>query len=291
MWSDQEKFGPLSSLVPGAGGTYAKEPFWSDRVIVLLHPQLALWNFYGSTMLQLIGASGPFGAPDGYPIAVSDLDSCANATGPYAAGYSIALFGGGTDILSAAECRSLAALDPFWGRGQSVSLTGRGQWIKGPDPYGVPVTGTAPGTIDLKETWSNSTQYTDTATASYSSSVEEVLSTESSQGMTLSGKGSPGVDIGFSTSITLSAGSSLSTKTDMKFTYKDSTATMHKEDVTVEGLIGDNTNRGYQPLVEVYQDSIFGSLMYRDPNAPCSPMPLCAITAVNPNPGGLPLAP
>ncbi len=289
MWSDQEKFGPLPSLVPGAGGSYAKEPFWSDRVIVLPHPQLALWDFYGSTMLQVIGASGPFGAPDGYPIAVSDLDSCAHATGPYAAGYPIALFGGGTDTLSAEECTNLAALDPFWGRGQSVSLTGRGQSIKGPDPYGVPVTGTAPGTIDLKEAWSNAAQYTDSATTTYSSTVEEVLSTESSQGMTLSGKGSPGVDIGFSASITLSSGSSLSTKTDMKVSYKDSTATQHREDVTVEGLIADNVNRGYQPLVEVYQDSIFGSLMYRDPNAPCNPMPLCAITGVA-NSGGLTLA-
>ena len=287
MWSDQEKFGPLASLVPGSGGSYAKEPFWSDRIIVLVHPQLALWDFYGSTMLQLIGASGPFGAPDGYPIALSDLDSCVNASGPYAAGYPIALFGGGAEILSAAECRNLAGLDPFWGRGQSVSLTGRGRWIKGPDPYGVPVTGTAPGSIDLKETWSNSTQYTDTATTSYSASVEEVLATESSQGMTLSGKGSPGVDIGFSTSITLSSGSSLSTKTDMKVSYKDSTATMHKQDVTVEGLIGDNANRGYQPLVEVYQDSLFGSLMYRDPNAPCNPMPRCAMLTVTANPGGL----
>src|SRR5262249_3453594 len=77
------------------------------------------------------------------------------------------------------------------------------------------------------------------------------------------GKRSPGVDTGFPTSITLSAGSSLSTKTDMKVSHKDSTATLHKEDVTVEGLIGDNVKRGYQPLVEVYQDSIFGSLMYR----------------------------
>ena len=292
MWSDQEKFGPLPSQVPGAGGSYLKEPFWSDRVIVLPHPQFALWDFYGTTMLQLIGASGPFGAPDGYPIAVSDLDSCASASGPYAAGYPIAL-ANGTDTLSASECRNLAALDPFWGRGQSVGLSGRGQLVKGPDPYGVPVTGSAPGTIDLKETWSNSTQYTDTNTATYNSSVEEVLATEGSQGMTLSGKGSPGgVDIGFSTSITLSSGSSLSNKTDMKFTYKDSTATMHKEDVTVEGLIGDNVNRGYQPLVEVYQDSIFGSLMYRDPQAPCNPMPLCAIISpVATNPGGFLIAP
>jgi hypothetical protein len=67
---------------------------------------------------------------------------------------------------------------------------------------------------------------------------------------------------------------------------------MTKTDITVEGLIGDNVNRGYQPLVEVYQDSIFGSMMYRDPNAPCNPMPLCSITSpVATNPGGFVLAP
>jgi hypothetical protein len=65
----------------------------------------------------------------------------------------------------------------------------------------------------------------------------------------------------------------------MLLTYKNSSATTYRTDIQTEGKIDDDTNRGYTPHVEVYQDDIFGSYMFRDPNAQCSPLPDCRSVA------------
>ncbi len=253
---------------PGASGPYADEPFWNDQVVVLVHPQFAFWNFNGTTKMQLLGGAGPFASARPM-IAVSELDQCANATGAYPNGYKV-YFEGGFDTLTADECRGLASLDPFWGNGQAASLAGRGHLLVSATPYGRPAPGTAiqdPRSLDIQEKWSSWTQTTDTTSANFKATVQDILSTSQSAGITI-GAGSKTDPINLSDSITLSKGSSLTQGTTMGITYKDSTATKNQNDTSVEGSIVDNSlNLGYDPLVEIYQDEVFGTAMFRDPTA------------------------
>jgi hypothetical protein len=65
----------------------------------------------------------------------------------------------------------------------------------------------------------------------------------------------------------------------MTLTYKNSSATTYETDVQTEGVIDDNVRRVSAPHVEVYRDDAFGSLMFRDPDAVCSPLPNCRAVA------------
>jgi hypothetical protein len=65
----------------------------------------------------------------------------------------------------------------------------------------------------------------------------------------------------------------------MTLTYKNSSANTFRTDVQTEGVIDDNTRRAETPHVEVFQDDVFGTLMFRDPDAQCSPMPDCRAVA------------
>ena len=104
--------------------------------------------------------------------------------------------------------------------------------------------------------------------------MQDVLSTSESAGITIGagkkpiGAGKKDGPINLSDSITVSKGSSLTQGPTLGITYKTSTATKNQNDTSVEGSILDNTlTLGYDPLVEIYQDDVFGTAMFRDPNA------------------------
>jgi hypothetical protein len=269
--------------VPGAAGAFASEPFWSDLVVVLVHPQIAMWDFYGRTRLQQIAAQSSSGLPNDIGIAISELDSCANRSAPFTDGFKFTTAAGGTEILDADECRRLAALDPFWGKGQSATLTARGQLLVGSQEYGIPATGPqSENSLDIQKITSTSRTVTNQNTVTYASTVEDIVSTTSSSGITVGGgpgAGIPVVDIGLSDSVTLTQGSSTDKSLTMALTYQNSSATTFRTDVQTEGFVDDNIRRVQVPHVEVFQDDAFGSLMFRDPDAPCSPMPDCRAVA------------
>jgi hypothetical protein len=269
--------------VPGAAGAFQQEPFWSDLVVVLVHPQIAVWNFYGRQKQQLVAALSSGGLPNDIAIAVSELDACANGVAPFANGYRFTTAGNDVETLNAQECRRLVALDPFWGKGQSATLTSRGQLLVASQEYGIPVTGPqSENSLDIQVITSNSETVTDQNTVSYASTVEQVVGTTSSVGLTVGGGpggGIPVVDIGLSDAVTLKHGSSLDKSVTMTLTYKNSSATTYETDVQTEGVIDDNVRRVSAPHVEVYRDDAFGSLMFRDPDAVCSPLPNCRAVA------------
>ena len=271
------------STIPGAAGPFAKEPFWSDLVVVLVHPQYAVWDFFNKPIVQLVAASSSSGLPNDIAITVGELDACARGAAPFTNGYSFTTATQAPDTLSALECKALAGLDPFWGRGQSADLTGRGQLLVASQEFGIPVTGSgSENSLDIQVITSDAETITDQNTTTYASTVEDVLATTSSMGMTF-GLNTSSIfgpfNLGLSNAVTLKAGSSLDSSLTMTLTYKNSTATTHRTDIQTEGVIDDGVNRGYSPHVEVYQDDNFGSLMFRDPDAVCSPMPSCRSTA------------
>lgn len=270
-----------SSAVPGRSGAYANEPFWNDLIIVLVHPQLAFWDFYGKSTMQLVAASAAgTGLPDDIAIPLGALADCAKGGPTYPNGYPFFTASNQPDTLTAAECKSLAALDPFWAGGQATSLARRGQQLLPRQTYGVPLPGADPDSLDIQSITSNSQTTTNQSTATYASTVEDVVATTESQGLNI-GLGTGDLldksGLGFTSSVTLKQGSSLDNSTTMTLTFKNSTATTYRKDVQIEGSIKDTVYRGYVPEVEIYQDSVFGSLMFRDPDAPCAPMPQCAL--------------
>ena len=264
--------------VPGAAGTFETAPFWSDLVVVLVHPQLAVWDFFGAQKVQLMAAQSAGGLPNDIAIPVGELDACANQAAPFTNGYSFTTASQQQEVLNADECQALAKLDPFYGIGQSADVTQRAQLLVSSQEYGVPLTGPeSDNSLDIQVITSNSITLTDQNTRTYASTVEDIVSTTSSSGLTLGGTDSaiPVIDIGLSDSVSLKSGSVLDKALTMTLTYRNSSATTFRLDALTEGVIDDGIRRAASPHVEVYSDDAFGSLMFRDPDAPCSPMPSC----------------
>jgi hypothetical protein len=225
--------------------------------------------------MQLIAAQSAGGLPDDIAVTVGELDACANHAGPFANGYTFITATEDQDVLTADECKALAKLDPFYGIGQSADVTKRAQLLVPWQTYGVPLVGTeSDKSLDIQVITSNSITVTDQNTASYASTVEDVVSTSWSQGITIGG-GIPDAHLGLSESVTLKSGSSTDNALTMTLVYKNSSATTNRIDVQTEGAINDGVRRADSPQVEVYFDDAFGSLLFRDPKAPCSPMPAC----------------
>ncbi len=271
------------ATIPGANGPYSTEPFWGDQIVVLVHPQLAVWDFYGRPIVQQIAASSANGLADDIAITTAELDACSKGAAPFAQGYKFTTVSGQQDVLTADECKRLVSLDPFWGKGQSADLTGRGQIVVASQEYGIPVVGPpTENSLDIQTITSSAETVTDQNTSTYASTVEDIVSTNWSVGITFglnTGTVFKPFNFGLSDSVTLKSGSSTDKSLTMLLTYKNSSATMYREDIQTEGKIDDDTNRGYTPHVEIYQDDLFGSYMFRDPDAQCSPMPGCRSVA------------
>jgi hypothetical protein len=286
--SIQFQVGPTSADVPGPGGTVATESFWGDSVVLLVHPQFAVWDFFGRTSVQLVGASDTPTFPDEISETIIDLDSCANGTGAFAAGIPFTAADGTPDQLTTADCRNLAAIDPFYGVGQSADVSRRGTLFMGPQMYGVDVVGNGtPRSFDPKTISSQQVTVTNTSTQTYAATVEDIVATTQSQGLQI-GASAPisGLTLGLTQSFTLKQGSTTDTSQTMNLTYKNSSATQVRTDIAVEGSISDNQHHSYEPQVAVYLDNVFGGFMSVDsqaPKVPCKPQPAC--NAIAPNGG------
>jgi hypothetical protein len=272
--------------VPGKSGTPANEPFRGDDVIVLVHPQFAVWDFYGKTTVQLIAASNST-TPDDIGERVSDLDACASGIAPFPNGIPFTAATGAQDVLTAADCRNLVILDPFYGKGQAANVSARGTLFAAQQAYGVaPSSPPGPGNglgLDLKQISSLQTTVTNQSTQTYASTVEDIVATSQSAGLKI-GASAPisGLTLGLSNTTTVKQGTNSDNSQTMTLTYKNSSATSFRQDIAIEGSINDNQNRGYPPQVAVYLDNIFGGMMPVDPDAPpvpCKPQPICTVAA------------
>ena len=269
--------GPLN--VPGAAGVYANQPFWSDLIVVLVHPQFAL-GLLRSHHPATDGGQRRLWAPDDIAITVSDLDTCSRGVAPDAAGYQFLTAKNATETLTASECKALASLDPFWALGNRP-LGARGQEWGAPQQNGTTSQGSV-RSLDLQDITSQQETVTTQSTATYSATAEDIAASTQSAGM----------NIGETTAGTIPRRCSPQRvgqtpqagiehrhgrANHLNLTYKNSSATSYRQDVQTEGRTNDTVNRGYTPTVETYLDLVFGSFMFRDPNAPCNPMPRCEI--------------
>jgi hypothetical protein len=136
--------------------------------------------------------------------------------------------------------------------------------------------------------WQGATKEQET---SYSASVQDVLATESSSGLSLGGDLDIGpIKFGGSQKITVTQGETATDGMTLKIGYKNSSAATLRHDWSLGASISDDhlnledpNGQAYPPFVEVFQDKAFGSFMFRDPSAPCS-VPLCVSASLGAKP-------
>ncbi|HEY6305906.1 MAG TPA: hypothetical protein VI488_05525 [Candidatus Angelobacter sp.] len=257
------------------GETFSQEPFWEDRIVVLLNPTAALWNFNASTTMQLLGAE------DFDDISIKDLASCAQNTGRY--GWTLA----NGSKLTPKECLDLLGLDPYYNAGQSLdpSKSGRGVLV-GNGSYGADPRNPSSASVStaFQDIFTYTSQQSTNASASYQASVTNVVGFSWSDGMTLSATHSfDGMDLGISDGTTVTQGDQNTTGTQMKVTYTASTAATSTTTTQIQGTFADdhdfdtpacqtNSAKCYTPHVNVYIDELFGSYMFSDLAAPPNPL-------------------
>jgi hypothetical protein len=260
------------SVMPGEN--YAQEPFWADLIILLLHPQAALWDFNGTPGVQLLGAA------DFDSVSIRDLATCSRNSDPNAWRLSDG------DFLSPSECQDLLSLDPFYGAGQGIdpSVSGRGLHL-GNGPYGRdPLQPSSSSSSTFNAVFSYATAQSTNGTTSFNSTVTDVIGFSWSEGVTLSYQYSQyGLNVGFSAGTTITQGEKLTTSTSMKVTYSSSTIATTTNATQIIGAFNDdhdfytpdcqqNSGKCYRPSVTVYLDELFGSYMFQDRDAPCNPL-------------------
>ncbi|SHJ48988.1 hypothetical protein SAMN05444159_0748 [Bradyrhizobium lablabi] len=254
--------------------SYQQEPFWADRIVLLLNPQAALWDFNGTPGMQLLGAV------EFDEVSIRDLDVCANNLNPQAWRLSNGQW------LSPSECQDLVALDPFYGIGQSLdpSLSGRGLPVGG-GPYGRdPVNPNSSASATFQDIFSYQTAQSTNGTATFSTSVTDVIGFSWSESVALAyQQGQYGVNVGFNKNVTLKQGEKVTTGTSMKISYTASTISTDTRTTEIDGMFADDhdfdtpacqgdSGKCYRPSVRVFIDEIFGSYMFQDRDAP-GPLP------------------
>lgn len=281
---------PDLNQIPGAAGSYQSAPFWSDVIVLLRRPQIALWDFQGQPVEQLMGGLGdPQNGPEWVTVSVRTLDDCATGAKP----YSLPPLPPGDPVLpdetlTAQECTAVASLDPFYGKGQSTVVGhgageeqagDRGVWVFG-DTYGMPI-GAQPSDqasgITQQDITGQWTQAQHTSQTTYNSTVQDIFSSSSTSGDTVGGTVSIfGLSIGGSDNATSSQRETETNSSTLKVNYQTTAQAKFEQDWTVQanikdthvGLVNPLTTQPYQPDVEIYQDKSFGALMFRDPGAP-----------------------
>jgi hypothetical protein len=288
---------PTCNLMPPA--SFKQEPFWEDKIVLLLHPQFAAWNFNGAPTLQMLGGFGQVDSPS-----ITDLHNCANDSDLAALPLSDG------DYLSPSDCQQLLTLDPFYSSGQSwdPSISGRGVSAMrsglfsgvtyGRDPQNptVPV-----NPVSLQDVISYSAAVSTNATAAYTATVTDVMGFSWSSGQTLnlqgnvstgnagggsSGNGggpAAGASASAGTSVTLTNGDQSTNSNSTKITYSASTTSTLTNSTQITGSLNDDhdldtpacqADTHYcKPLnVKIFIDELFGSFMFQDPNAACNPV-------------------
>jgi hypothetical protein len=255
--------------------TYGSEPFWNDEVVLLLHPQLAVWDFAGTADVQMLGAFGSQNAPTFARPTLRQLDTCANGGG--LADEVLAKTQPPIN-LSADECLALATLDPLYGYGQSVvPASVRAQKITEQE-FGAGI-----GSYDIKDEQDVQLKREDAKEASYSASVEDLRSSSQTIGVGLTegvsdkdeclGGGScdvkTSVDISLTGGLKNTDGNRASYNTKMDITYRQSNAITEEQAIALEGKLDDAKS---MHIAGIYFDNTFGTWMFIDPDAEVSPL-------------------
>ncbi len=299
----------IASLVPGSGATCAsatdcstvkndpniraKEPFWYDRFILLVHPQFATWVVGGDKDRYVMYGAVPVTANAD----IAQLDACAGGVTLYgqdqctldytddglqAGGQSQIFYSGSYHSieLTKNDATQLLLLDPFYVGGQGAQLSAQRAIPVASVNYGAKIgqppttyTGTLNNVVQTQQGTNNQQSNT--------SQVTDVIGYDNSIGMTASVSNS---GASYKAGVTLDNSDQISEDNTVKTTFTDSTATSNQNvtqasvtlndvDDTTQGTNGPGCKACHDPLpavpsVNIYMDRMFGSFMFQDPAAP-----------------------
>jgi hypothetical protein len=271
-----------ADTVPGKGSYYL-QPWWSDVFVLLLDPQMGVYDFNGTPQVQLLGARAN-GNDQFFEAAATDLLACGfprlyttqnpdlAKQDPFVNGLPLPVDSAGNqETLTPAECRNLLKLDPFFtggGQGTQPSLS-RVEGAGG-DNYGITRSGTHLTSPDL----AHDVQITSGTTSTMGTTLDNTVTDTIGNTLAVGGEGNFNVGpFNAKLGVAYSHGESTVGTQEMKITYGSSTAVTNTHDTHIEGQLDDNnptskTGVSYAPYVDYFVDKVFGSIMFRDPDAP-----------------------
>jgi hypothetical protein len=282
---------PIASLTPGPTGQYVDEPFWYDIFWMNLGQPYLIYTDAGIPALRLLPTPG---WPDTVGVTLAQIAACANSVSvqlplPYGTASNnppgetipesqvcqLGDYPDGTVVtLTPAEANQLLTLDPFYPNGQSTNLT----QVVGPGGAQraaqlqtcADIEGGCPQpSSGVSNVATASQQNVATVTAGLTNfQVFSQQNTLSLFGNTLSAGGQ-----GTSNSFSINSGTTSSTA----ISYSTSTAMTQANTITWAVQLSDNratplTSTSGTPLdVLLFQDNVFGTPMFEDPNAAPKP--------------------
>ena len=286
--SNSWPIGPVSGLVPGSYGDYWHEPFWYDNFVFLVNPEYAVFDAEGRPAYDLV----PGQSLHTELVPVAFLAACAAGiaapTGPGLPAYTDPCSVPGTNDLTAQEALSVLQLDPFYPEGQSFDpstiVDANGQHRAQVPQISSPAyaeNADLQGVSNLQSTTNSS--YAGTANAVAESA-------------TISGQTTFGLDLKISKilagELTATQTSASSSTYYTTVTYQASTAAAQENSQFYSDVEGDWDNH-YNPTgkapncpgchdplqpepqsqftINLFQDNVFGGLMFQDPAAPPPP--------------------
>jgi hypothetical protein len=289
----------MSGLPPDDSEPYTKQPFWADQFILIPHAQFAVWNYQPSqavgdgpalNIMQLIGVPTAY-----FPASVGQLVDCAlDGFCGTVSSFNQLLTGAGYSPLSSLEASNLLSLDPFY----------TAQWQGWPGAAGTnpPVAGTNTGgrgallvstafgaqpsssgtannqSQDLTVIQNTATQTTDSTLSqamTYNSSVETDWKQTTTSGGTVSFNPIQEDPV----TVTATGGLSFSSSSTVKKVSELDFNQLASNEKTVANTVqvtGNLANSGSEIAVNVYEDLLYGGMMFQDvhePPPPPTPVP------------------
>lgn len=304
---DTWPIGKNTSLVPSPdptwpgnfqpwGNTYADEPFWYDGYVFLLNPEYAVYANGGSALFRLVPNSNT--GFSGTPVPLAFLTACAAGlpapSGPGFSTQSNPCLVGGNVSLTPQEAVNALSLDPFYPGGQRTDPTGG---CSGASCRIQPINTTTISTFSenslptsIQYSLMNQSTSEGDLNKSYAATLTNVQSTTAAINAKLSG-----LPLSISPSGGMSQATTLTNSNKVTVSYQTSTIVTSQQTTQVQvqlsdvdnAYLGYSTGTGVSPCkachapltpepagpfnIKVFQDNIFGTLLFQDPNAPPAP--------------------
>jgi IPT/TIG domain-containing protein len=275
---------PIPSLTPGNTGIYADEPFWYDSLVLNLGQPYLIFMDNGTPVTQLLPEAG---WPDLVSPTLAQIASCAYGVSvqlpaPYGGSKGQTISAGDVCnignypddtpvILSAAEAQSLLRLDPFYPVGQSTDPTQLTSTNKSPRATALTYTCgdiescPPPPSNSISNVQVNSQQ----SLAAFGSAVSNFQAFAQQNTFTLFGNTVSSEGQGGANSSAVNTGTTASGQVS----YSTSTALTTANTMQWTVQLSDVRNPPLTNVpINVYQDNVFGTPMFRDQNAP-PPLP------------------
>lgn len=226
--------GPSPQAKPIPGWSLEDEPFWSDQIIVLVRPNLAVWDMANSFQFSVQAYQ------EMWPLSVRQLSLAVSS------GKSLEIDTPTTPVyLSPEDCLDLLMLDPFWVAGTQGATP----------PNGVLLTA---GVLQTDYTYLiESDKYASSGSASQSSEI------------TASSVSAVAVSSSVTTIMGYSTSSQKTNGTSQTATVETSAqdASTYQSTWTETGVLQDSNLHGTEYEVSIYRDCFYGGLMFQV-NAP-----------------------